>query len=86
MTYTIHINTNNLSWDMIYKADEIGGMIEQVLDNLIAWHSLKENEIEPALNFIRETWGHITVELCKEIYYGKYKSFSSTPLEKKIDL
>ena len=35
MTYTIYINANNLSWDIIHKADEIGGMIEQVLDNLI---------------------------------------------------
>lgn len=83
MTYTIYINANNLTWDIIHKADEIGGMIEQVLDNLISWHDLKENEIEPALDFIRETWGHITVDLCKEIYHGSYVD---TPLVKKIDL
>ena len=85
MTYTIHINANNLTWDIIHKADEIGGMIEQVLNNLISWHDLKENEIEPALDFIRETWGHITVELHKEFYSGKYKRFCSIQLEKKID-
>lgn len=83
MTYTIYIHKSNLNWDMIHKADKIGGMIEQVLPNLISWHDLKENEIEPALNFIRETWGGIKVELCKEIYHG---SCVDTPLEKKIDL
>ena len=85
-TYTIYIDANNLTWDIIHKADEIGGMIEQVLDNLIAWHELEENEIEPSLEFIRETWGHISVELHKEFYSGKYKSFCSTQFEKKIDL
>ena len=83
MTYTIHISADNLSWDIIHKADEIGGMIEQVLPELISWHDLKENEVEPALDFIRETWGHITVDLCKEIYHGSY---CDTPLERKIDL
>lgn len=86
MAFTIYINANNLSWNIIHKADEIGGMIEQVLDNLIAWHELEENEIEPSLEFIRETWGHISVELHKEFYFGKYKSFCSTQFEKKIDL
>lgn len=83
MTYTIYIDANNLSWDIIHKADKIGGMIEQVLDNTISWHDLEENEVEPALDFIRETWGHITVDLCKEIYHGSY---CDTPLERKIDL
>lgn len=83
MTYTIYINANNLTWDIIHKADEIGGMIEQVLDNLISWHDLKENEIEPALDFIRKTWGHITVDLCREIYHGSYVD---TPFERKIEL
>lgn len=86
MTYTIHINANNLNWDIIHKADEIGGMIEQVLDDLISWHDLKENEIESALDFIRETWGHITVELYKEIYYGKYKNLCTLSLERKMEL
>ena len=86
MTYTIYINHSNLNWDMIHKADKIGGMIEQVLSDLISWHDLKESEIEPALNFIRETWGNITVKLCKEIYYGSYGSFCDTPLIKEIDL
>ena len=83
MTYTIYIDANNLNWDIIHKADEIGGMIEQVLDDTISWHDLEENEVGPALDFIRETWGHITVDLCKEIYYG---SFCYTPLERKIKL
>ena len=83
MTYTIYIDTNNLTWDIIHKADEIGGMIEQVLPELISWHDLKENEIEPALDFIRATWGHIRVDLCKEIYHG---CFCDTPLEKRIIL
>ena len=83
MTYTIYIDASNLSWDIIHKADKIGGMIEQVLPELISWHDLKENEIEPALDFITETWGHITVDLCKEIYHGSY---CDTPLEKKIIL
>lgn len=86
MTYTIYIDKSaNLkwNWDIIHKADKIGGMIEQVLPELISWHDLKENEIDPALDFIRETWGNITVDLCKEIYYG---SCVDTPLEKEIDL
>ena len=83
MTYTIYIDANNLSWYIIHRADKIGGMIEQVLPELISWHDLKENEIEPALDFITETWGHITVDLCKEIYHG---CFCDTPLEKKIIL
>lgn len=83
MTYTIYIDANNLSWDIIHKADKIGGMIEQVLPELISWQDLKENEIESALDFITETWGHITVDLCKEIYHGSY---CDTPLERKIDL
>ena len=83
MTYTIYINANNLTWDIIHKADKIGGMIEQVLNDLISWHDLKENEIESALDFIRETWRCTTVQLCKEIYHG---SCVDTPLEREIEL
>lgn len=90
MILTIYIpistTSQNLTWETINKADKIGGMIEQVLDDLISWHNLKENEIESALDFIRETYGHITVKLCKEIYYGKYKSFCNTQFEKEIKL
>lgn len=86
MTFTIYINANNLTWDIIHKADEIGGMIEQIFDDLISWHNLKENEIESALDFIRGTWGHITVQLCKEIYYGRYNIFCDTLLEREINL
>ena len=86
MTFTIYINANNLTWDIIHKADEIGGMIEQVLSDLISWHNLKENEIRPALEFIRETWGHITVPVCEEFYYGTNKSLCSTQLIMNMEL
>ena len=66
MTYSIDFEQNNLTWDIIHKADKNGGMIEQVLDNLIAWHGLEKIELETALNFIRETWGHITVDVMEE--------------------
>lgn len=85
MTYTIYINANNLTWDIIHKADEIGGMIEQVLSDQISWHNLKEKELALALNFIYETWGHVFVSLCEEIYIagGRY---CHTPLLKQIQL
>lgn len=66
MTLTIYINANNLNWDIIHKADEIGGMIEQVEENLISWHDLSLKEISFALQFVSETWGHITVDITKE--------------------
>lgn len=46
MTYTIHISADNLTWDIIHKADEIGGMIEQVLDDTILteWRLNKDDK------------------------------------------
>ena len=72
MTYTIHINTDNLSWEIIHKADEIGGMIEQVLPELISWHDLKESEISHAIDFIKSTWKESAMEIYKENYSGSF--------------
>lgn len=72
MTYTIHINANNLSWDIIHKADEVGGMIEQVLDDTISWHDLKENEISHAIDFIKSTWKKSAMEIYNENYSGSF--------------
>lgn len=76
--YTIYIPSNNLTWNIIHKADETGGFIEQVEEYLISWHDLQEKEIELALNFARETWGNITVKLCEEEVNGSYVVTKST--------
>ena len=72
MTYTIHISANNLTWDIIHKADEIGGMIEQVLDDTISWHDLKESEMSHAIDFIKRTWKESVMEVYKENYSGSF--------------
>lgn len=72
MTYTIHISADNLTWDIIHKADEIGGMIEQVLDDTISWHDLKESEMSHAIDFIKRTWKESVMEIYRENYSGSF--------------
>lgn len=84
MTFTIYIDANNLTWDIIHKADEIGGMIEQVTEDFISWHDLSLKEISFALQFISETWGHITVDIAKENYLSP--CYCETEILEKITL
>lgn len=72
MTYTIHINANNLNWDIIHKADEIGGMMEQVFEDTISWHDLKESEMSYAIDFIKRTWKESVMEIYRENYSGSF--------------
>lgn len=72
MTYNIYINSPTLTWDIIHKADKIGGIMEMVLENTISWHSLEAREIDSALDFIYEIWGEIEVEIVTETFYGSY--------------
>ena len=74
MNLTIYIPisspSQNLTWETIHKADEVGGMIEQPLSDLIEWHSLEDSKLKLALSLIKETWGHIKVIVNEEIILG----------------
>lgn len=55
--YSFYIESGNLTWDIIRKADRVGGFIEKVDDDLILWHSLKWREVAKAIRFVRAIWG-----------------------------
>lgn len=55
--YSFEINSDYITWDIVHKADKVGGFIEKVDDDLILWHSLKWREVAKAIRFVRAIWG-----------------------------
>ena len=75
--YTVYFTPaqigRDINWDDIHAADAIDlGMLEQVLPDLISWHSLKENEVLPVLNWVRDHFGIKTAEVSIEEEDGCY--------------
>lgn len=55
--YSFYIESGDITWDIVHKADKVGGFIEKIDDDLIVWHSLKWREVAKAVRFVRVTWG-----------------------------
>ena len=81
LTKTVYFTTNDiqrkLNWNDIHACDNTTyGMIEQVSESVIAWHSIKPCDLYDVLTFIRDYFKlysyevdtYLQLDECSEIY------------------